>query len=243
MCTLSFLPNARGYVVGMNRDEQITRTRALPPAIFGSAIYPHEPATGGTWLAINASGLTLAILNKNQDGTLPAKTRSRGEIIPSLVNSDSLAEVHRRLVEFGFKGIWPFRLLAISAEEREVCEWAWGTQLKKAHYEWEPRHWYSSGMSDVEAQRMRSMVVEHAWQKPGAGSLTWLRELHRSHEPKASAFSICVHRPDAATVSYSEIEFDQRHATFRYAAGSPCQSSGFDSQLSLSTRSVAHSLR
>jgi hypothetical protein len=243
MCTLTFLPNEHGYVVGMNRDEQITRTHALPPAIFGSAIYPHEPSTGGTWLAVNTNGLTLAILNKNQDGPLPAKTRSRGEIIPALINSASLADVHRRLVEFGFKGIWPFRLVAISAEEHEICEWVCRTQLTTAHYGWESRNWYSSGMSDNEARVTRSVVTEHAWQRPGAGSLSWLRSLHRSHEPAQGAFSICVHRPDAASVSYCEIEFDCKQVSFRYAAGSPCQSRGFNSQLSLPARSVAHLIR
>jgi hypothetical protein len=222
----------------MNRDEQFTRTHALPPAIFGTAIYPHEPVTGGTWLAINASGLTLALLNKNEDGPLPAKTRSRGEIIPALIYSDSLAEVYRRLLEFGFKGVWPFRLIAISAEEREICEWAWSTQLTKSLYEWQARNWYSSGMSDIEASRVRSEVVQHAWQQAGAGSLPWLRDLHRSHEPKAGAFSICVHRQDAATVSYSEITFEHGQASFDYAAGSPCRSPNFDSHLSLPVRST-----
>src|SRR4051812_27482947 len=62
MCTLSFIPHDNGYVVGMNRDEQHTRPHALPPSPHGDAIYPHEPVTGGTWLAINSSGLTLALL-------------------------------------------------------------------------------------------------------------------------------------------------------------------------------------
>jgi hypothetical protein len=224
----------------MNRDEQFTRPPALPPEIFGNAVYPHEAVTGGTWLAVNATGFTLALLNKNSDGPLPAKTRSRGEIIPALIDSNSLAAVQRRLLEFGFKGIWPFRLIAISAEEHEICEWACGTQLTKSHYEWQPRNWYSSGMSDTEASRVRSQVVAEAWQKPGAGSLTWLRDLHRSHEPKPGAFSICVHRPDAASVSYSEIAFENGKASFRYAAGSPCQSPDFDSHLSLPARSTAN---
>jgi hypothetical protein len=233
MCTLSFIPDKSGYVAGMNRDEQHARPRSLPPAIAGSAVYPREPSTGGTWVAINASGLTLAVLNKNEDGRLPVRLRSRGELIPALISANSLAEVHRRLVETGCKGMWPFRLIAISAEENEVCEWAYGTQLTQANYDWQRRHWYSSGMSDIEANRVRTVVVEQAWQEPGAGSLPWLRALHRSHQPRQGAYSICVHRDDAATVSYSEIVFENGQATFRYAAGSPCQYTTFDSELCL----------
>jgi hypothetical protein len=239
MCTLTFIPNEHGYIIGMNRDEQIARTRAFPPAINGLAIYPREPATGGTWLAVNASGLTLALLNKNEDGPLPVKLRSRGEVIPALISAHSLAEVHRRLVEIGFKGLWPFRLIAVSAEEREVCEWSHGTQLSRSHYEWQARHWYSSGMSDLEANRIRTAVVKEAWQQPEAGSLPWLRSLHRSHLPQKGAFSICVHRDDAVSVSYSEILFQNGNATFRYAAGSPCQYTTFNSELSLPLESAA----
>ena len=239
MCTLSFIPNKRGYVVGMNRDEQHLRTRSFPPAIFGNAIYPYEPSTKGTWLAINSAGLTLALLNKNEDGPLPVKLRSRGDLIPALISAESLADVHRRLLEVGFKGMWPFRLIAISGNEREVCEWSRGTDLTKNHYDWQPRHWFSSGMSDAEATRLRTTVVEDSWRQPNAGSLSWLRALHQSHEPQRGAFSICVHRADASSVSYSEIVYEDGSATFRYASGSPCQYTAFESELSLPAKAAA----
>jgi len=239
MCTLSFISHEKGYVVAMNRDEHHGRARSFPPAIFGNAIYPYEPGTKGTWLAINSAGITLALLNKNEDGPLPVKLRSRGELIPQLISADSLAEVHRRLVEVGFKGMWPFRLIAFSPEEREICEWSRGTDLKKSYFDWQPRHWFSSGMSDIEANRVRTTVVERAWQQTDAGSLPWLRSLHRSHEPQRGAYSICVHRDDASSVSYSEIVYEDGNAIFRYASGFPCQYTAFESELSLPAKAAA----
>ena len=217
----------------MNRDEQHVRARSSAPVVFGNAVYPFEPGTNGTWLAVNSSGLTLALLNKNEDGPLPVKLRSRGELIPALISAESLADVHRRLLEIGFKGMWPFRLVAISPEERELCEWSRGAELTRNHYDWQARHWFSSGMSDIEANRVRSSVVGIAWQQPDAGSITWLRALHRSHEPRRGAFSICVHREDASTVSYSEVVYETGSATFRYASGSPCQYTAFETEQSL----------
>ena len=239
MCTLSFIPNESGYLVGMNRDEHHGRARPFPPALFGNAIYPYEPGTRGTWLAVNSNGLTLALLNKNEDGALPVKLRSRGELIPALISAESLADVHRLLVEVGFKGMWPFRLIAISPEEREICEWLRGAELTKNHYDWRPRHWFSSGMSDIEANRVRSVVVDQAWQQPDAGSLSWLRTLHQSHEPQRGAYSICVHRNDASSVSYSEIVYETGNTTFRYASGFPCQYTAFESELSLRAKAAA----
>lgn len=222
MCTLSFIPSDVGYVVAMNRDERFVRPHGLPPKKHKHAIYPTEPS-GGAWLAVNSNGLTLAIMNRNASGPVPARLRSRGELIPQLISAQSLAEVHRGIVEIELKNTLPFRLVAFSQRDQEICEWRWGTRVARLHYEWQHHHWYSSGISDVEAEHVRSDVTAHAWALPDAGKIEWLRQLHRSHEPEGGAFSICVHRRDAATVSYNEVVVDNQHATFRYFAGSPCE--------------------
>src|SRR3954464_1119537 len=99
MCTLSFIPTERGYLVAMNRDEQISRETALPPQIFGDALYPRDPGGSGTWIGVNSFGITLALLNRNLSGTPHAKLRSRGDVIPALVGSSSLPEIQRSLVD------------------------------------------------------------------------------------------------------------------------------------------------
>jgi hypothetical protein len=234
MCTISFLPNEAGCAVAMNRDERRSRIIASPPQVLGNAIYPREPGGEGTWIAVNTTGITLALLNRNLNGGMYLKSRSRGEVIPSLAGCESLPEIQRRLVELNCRGMFPFRLFAMSPHEREVCEWRWQDQrLSSTSHTWEPHHWYSSGMSDEEAERRRGAVTQQAWKQPDAGSLEWVRMLHRSHEPKRGAFSVCVHRDDAATVSYSEIVVDNERVEFRYAAGSPCESTGFETVLSL----------
>lgn len=55
----------------------------------------------------------------------------------------------------------------------------------------------------------------------------WLAELHRSHRPFSGPYSICVHRPDAATVSYTELVLNSRLISMHYVDGSPCETSGF----------------
>ena len=219
----------------MNRDERQSRDLARPPQVFGNAIYPLEPGGEGTWISVNTTGITLALLNKNLSGGMYLKSRSRAEVIPALASSEALPEIQRRLLELGCKGMLPFRLFAISPNEREVCEWRWmDSKLTSQTHDWKPLHWYSSGMSDEEAERRRGAAVQVAWKQPDAGSVEWLRALHRSHEPKRGAFSLCVHRDDASTVSYSEILVDNNRVEFRYASGSPCESHGFDAAVNLS---------
>ena len=90
---------------------------------------------------------------------------------------------------------------------------------------WESQQWISSGFDESTAQRVRSKTFQRAEKQHSVGSLDWLRRLHRSHSPQASPFSTCMHRADAATVSYTEVTVSSRQATMRYHAGTPCQSS------------------
>ncbi len=228
MCTLSFVPTKDGYYAAMNRDERLTRSAALSPSTLRTndvlAVYPFEE-DGGTWIACNQRRVTLALLNWN----LPArqtlnKQRSRGTLIPQLIGNSDLDVVTRSLSQLTLDGLLPFRLAGISQKHQQIREWRWnGVSVAVLSFPWKPRHWFSSGASDEMAERIRGESCRVAWQEPHAGSLPWLRTLHSSHGLAAGPFSVCAHRPDAGTVSYSEIEFDASRATFRYVDGPPCR--------------------
>jgi len=227
MCTLSFVPTKDGYYAVMNRDERLTRSAALPPSTFRAgdllAVYPFEEG-GGTWIACNQQGITLALLNWN----LPAsqtlnKQQSRGTLIPQLIGKLNLDEVSRTLGQLSFDGLLPFRIVGVFQDHQQISEWRWdGISLAVLSFPWKLRHWFSSGTSDEMAERIRGEACRVAWLEPHAGSLPWLRALHSSHGPAAGPFSVCAHRSDAGTVSYSEIAFDASSATFRYVDGPPC---------------------
>jgi hypothetical protein len=72
------------------------------------------------------------------------------------------------------------------------------------------------------AQRIRSRTFKQALGQKNAGSLGWLRRLHRSHAPKTGPFSTCMHRSDSVTVSYAEIILAGQEGTMNYFAGAPC---------------------
>jgi hypothetical protein len=117
----------------------------------------------------------------------------------------------------------PFRLLVIAPRERAVRELRWDRHtLDERPHAWEPRHWFSSGCDEPRAQHERGRTARAAWREAGAGSLPWLRRLHGSHEPERGPFCFCMHRRDAATVSYTEIVVTRRAATMRYHDGALC---------------------
>src|SRR5262249_2333428 len=88
-------------------------------------------------------------------------------------------------------------------------------------HSWSPQHWFSSGFDERKAESVRGGICE----KRIANGIDELRALHRSHEPRRGPFSICMHRDDAATVSYTEITVEDHAVTMRYKAGSPCSDS------------------
>ena len=223
MCTVSFLPTAAGFRLAMNRDEKRTRITALPPEILRvrdrCAIYPREP-NDGTWLAINDAGLCLALINWHRIEREPeGKLESRGRIIPRLIGASDGRAVGCELRQMALRQVRPFRLIAIDAGRQMVTEWQWNTMaLAGRKYRWQIAHWFSSGYDEVEAERQREKVC-----KSSLGTASSLKKLHASHLPKRGPFSICMHRPDAATVSYSEVIASRNRITLLYQPGPPCE--------------------
>ncbi len=238
MCTLTVITRNNGYYLAMNRDEQITRGDALPPATVDvggtTAIYPRDGA-GGTWVAANSHGIALALLNWN-DVPQPTtdKARSRGNVIPSLVTSTSFDQTEETLQKLDLQGIWPFRLVAVFPAEEKIGEWRWNQQqLESQVHDWKPRHWFSSSLSDERAERERGAVCQAAWEEADAGSLPWLRRLHASHANGAGPFSLCVHRENVQTLSYTEISCRPKKIECVYVGASPCRIlvSGFATEM------------
>jgi hypothetical protein len=51
---------------------------------------------------------------------------------------------------------------------------------------------------------------------------TLLAAYHSSHGEKGGAYSVCMHRAETATLSFSRIRVTPEQVEFRYTPGSPC---------------------
>ena len=230
MCTVTFIARQRGYCLGMNRDEKLTRLAGLPPKVKKvngrAVISPSEPG-GGTWIAVNDHGATLALINwYSITAQVGGKAVSRGEVVNSVSAASSADVAHAALVGLPLNLINPFRLIGVYPATGEIIEWCWNlSRLVRKHHRWKAQQWISSGFDEPTAQRVRGKTFQRAGRQHSADSLDWLRRLHRSHSPEIGPFSTCMHRDDAATVSYTEVAVSSRQATMRYHAGVPCESS------------------
>lgn len=216
MCSLSFLPESSGFEMMMNRDELLSRPVALPLdfRMCGGlrALYPCEPG-GGTWIGVSEVGITLALINWYERPQRPLDS-SRGDIIPALLACRRVEEVAGRLEMLLRREHNPFRLVAVSASEHVLHEWRAGPALECIEHPWERRHWFSSSVDEAGANERRSAVA--------ARNGMTLAELHRSHDPERGAYSICMHREDAQTVSCTAISLSVERAVVTYQDGPPC---------------------
>lgn len=214
MCTVSWVAQPDGYELFSNRDEKRTRKPALPPAVrlqegvrFAA---PEDGDWGGTWIGVNEYGVTLCLLN----GAAARQARmSRGWLVRSLIAAPSVNHVLDRALAARLEPYAPFTLVAIEpGRVASLLEWD-GVRPVVI----EPAEAFlplTSSSFDPDGVRLRRRE-----QFPGAASLA---AFHTSHGPRPDAYSVCMHRPDAETVSLSRIRVNHGCAEFLYQPGAPC---------------------
>ena len=227
MCTVTFIARKNGYALGMNRDEQRSRVKALPPSqqeISGrAALFPSEP-NRGTWIGVNDAAVTLALINwYSVRARVSANAVSRGHLVRSALAANEANCLDRILKRFPLDRTNPFRLIGVFHDAKQIIEWQWNlSAVHRVAHDWKANVWISSGFDEAGAQVTRRFVFEQLIEKEPTHDVRWLRALHSSHSPACGPYSVCMHRSDAATVSYTEVAVSGRVARMRYSPGPLC---------------------
>ena len=232
MCTLSWIPHVNGdtpgYTLGFNRDERITRAAGAPPALRHAAgvayLAPLDTEAGGTWLAVNAWGVCLALLNRYGSDAVagPVDPISRGFLVSGLIDVSSVRMLEARLAPLPLSRYQPFTLASVEpGSPVHAFEWN-GVELRH-HVHREPGlALVSSGHDQPGAEAARRRTAAALFQREGLGSRA-VEALHASHEPARGAYSVCMHRADAETRSYSRIEVGPELIEFHHVNDAPCR--------------------
>ena len=228
MCTVSFIARQHGCLIAMNRDEKLSRAKGLPPrlvAVGARPVLAPSESSGGTWIALNETPAAFALINwYSVKAAVKTNPVSRGLVVQAVAVASSAAEASQIIARLPLPQINPFRLIGVFAAQKQVWEWRWDLKTLVCQKEpWRSRQWISSGFDEPEANRQRSKTFQAALGQKSAGRPDWLRRLHRSHAPAPGPFSTCMHRADAASVSYTEIIVFGRRATMAYWNQAPCQ--------------------
>lgn len=220
-----------GFEVFFNRDERRTRLPAVPPAERvrdeTRFLAPLDGDHGGTWLAANEWGVVLALLNgaggEPSIGTSTALT-SRGHLVTSLAASRSSAEALRLLSGIDVAQFRPFVLVALDRErDRRVASWD-SVALAVEPDADRLLPVVSSSFDSAEVVRGRRARFHELLRTTDPSARRALHlAYHADHAPARGPRSVCMHRPDAETVSFSRIEVSRAGILYHYTASSPCR--------------------
>lgn len=224
MCTVSWTHQADRHHLLCNRDEQRTRGIATPPAVFERGctrfVAPTDADHGGTWIAVNEYGLGLCVL----DGRCrkPARGgRSRGFVIPELIWHRSAGDCAVALGQFNLAPFASFTLLMLEpGQPATVAAWD-GTTLAVDRDADRRAPLVSSSFDPERVRRSRTReYVRHTKGDPSS-----LYRFHTSHGDggAGNAYSPCMHREDAETVSFSWVVVTRDEVRFLYLPTAPCR--------------------
>ncbi len=242
MCTASWLRSGSTLTLHFNRDELLRRAPAQPPAAGEVAgvrfLAPIDGEAGGSWIGVNELGVALCLLNRNSSSTSdrrehatdreagaapdPAR-RSRGLLLRELLDCATPRALAPRLAALDLAIYSPFTLAALAVDAPAIASSWSGTELSWREIPDHQPLLCSSALDDGRADRERRAAFRRLRQEHGSLDGDLLEAFHRSHLPRPHAFSVCMHRADAETVSFSRVWISPTAVRLDYAPGPPCR--------------------
>jgi len=228
MCTLTWLHTADGYRLWFNRDELLSRGPELPPAVAetpdGRYIAPADSDQGGTWIAVNDRGVTVALLNGYRESRGPGREAytSRGHLVRALATLRSPHQFWRALSPQRLAEFRPL-VLAFVAPEAPALLARWdGLDLVIDPRGEQALPVASSSFRQDEVQRARRALYQNLVEGAGGASVERLEAFQRHVGPHGpDAYSPSMRRPDAATRSQCQVSVDKREVRFVHVPGPP----------------------
>ncbi len=228
MCTVSWIHTDCGYQLLCNRDELDVRLQAEAPRIFVENevryLAPADGDFGGTWIAVNEYGLAVALLNRSVDWARPS--RSRGHLVRELARLQSIEDVQSCVQRMDLSPFDGFQLIVLQlGRAARLFEW----DARQLIVEKDADHFMPLASSSFDAEGVTlSRVTEFGERVKAANGISAdvLLQFHQSHGLRGnrpSAYSTCMHRPGARTVSFTWIEVSKSQVQLFYSPAAPCE--------------------
>lgn len=225
---MSWLPATDGYTLLFNRDERRTRAPGIPPTLAERSglayLAPIDGDAGGSWIAVNEMGVTVALLNRYDDTPIDdvAGRVSRGLLLVTTLDAPTAPDVLDRLSNDALAPYLPFTLCAVDPGSSVlVADWT-GRSVERSTVARAGPVRTSSGRDQRRAESLRAGVWRDLVAGVDALDVELLDRFHRSHAPERGPFSVCMHREEAETQCLVGVTVRGRVASMTYVPGAPC---------------------
>ena len=219
MCTLTFIGTKNGYCLTSNRDEKVSRGKAIPPKkyeINGKTItFPKDTAAGGTWVAHDKNTILILLNGANEKHISTGNyRRSRGLILLDLIGSDNPIEEWKNI---DLKNIEPFTIVYFDGEN--LVQWQWNSIEKttKEFNKEEPHIWSSATLYEPEIRTERASWFIQFLQEKEDISADELLHFHQFEQATNSDYGLQINRNNILkTVSITQCIWQPQRIEMHY---------------------------
>jgi len=222
MCTVSFIPQKKGFCLTYNRDTDESRPSSSAPIISRiggvEVLYPADPFAGGTWIATSAKGRTVCLL----DGSFgDIKSLDLFNKTVSLAVHDSFA--FDNFQEFAnnyiFKKLSPFVMIIIEQHPNLLLKkFVWdGTNRTIYELDETSRYiWSSPSIYDENSILMRKLWFSEWYEKNGNTPESVLTFHHKGGNGQHDKDLIMRRKDGICTESITQVVSTQESSTMKY---------------------------
>lgn len=214
MCTVSYVPLKKGYVLTSNRDEDPARQTKLPDKMKlknSTVIYsPIDVLKGGTWIAADDEGRTACLLNgaftKHKRNV--SYRKSRGQFV---LDAFEATDFNSYVQSVFLENIEPFTLLLIEPNEIQKLVWD-GIKKHSSHLPTDMPHlWSSSTLYTDEEHAKKEVFFLEEMNNHGSG-INEILQIHGKDE--VTPFILGHSR--LQTVSITQVIYNENQSSLNY---------------------------
>lgn len=219
MCTVTYIPTKEGCIITSNRDEKITRERALPPTEYymeGKKItFPKDPKAGGTWIAHSETKIVV-LLNGAQEKHIPKSNyrKSRGLVVLELISVENSLQYWESV---DLTDIEPFTIVLF--ENNKLLQLQWN-EIEKSIEEKDKNKshiWSSSTLYSKEIREQRKTWFYNFMQNKSNLSAEDIFHFHQFTESENKDFGLQINRNNVLkTISITQCQVTQDNIEMRY---------------------------
>lgn len=222
MCTVTYIPIQKGFILTSSRDEKLHRPTLKPKAYNHNEtilVYPKDEIANGTWISASNKNRVACLLNgafeNHEKNTYYSK--SRGQVLIDCFRFNSFKDA---LEHLDLKDIEPFTLLLIDYNNEILFyELKWDGEIKHIqlisnHF---PHIWSSATLYTQEDRQLRKNWFDK-WLKMHNTSIDLnILNFHTTKHSIIESNDIIMKRKnDLQTISISQISITDKSESFLY---------------------------
>jgi len=182
MCTVTYIPRGdHKFILTSNRDENRRRTTSLlVTRLVGKeqVLFPVDPISGGSWIAISQSSRVAGILNGafEKHRHIPPYKRSRGLILLDFFKTSGITQF---ITQWEFEGVEPFTMVMYQPDLLVEFRWDGVQKHSKQISLDEPHIWSSSTLYNQHTITKRSDWFANWYKQNQKPNFEKLMQFHR----------------------------------------------------------------